>query len=58
MASTLGAHNPLRYRGYIYDTETGLYYMQTKQNPLYLVSLRIICRKTAILGLILKVLVI
>ena len=26
-ASTLGAANPLRYRGYIYDEETGLYYV-------------------------------
>lgn len=25
MASTLGAANPLRYRGYVYDSETGLY---------------------------------
>ena len=24
-AATLGAANPLRYRGYVYDTETGLY---------------------------------
>ena len=30
MASTLGAANPLRYRGYVYDTETGLYYLQTR----------------------------
>lgn len=27
MASTLGAHNPFRYRGYVYDAETGLYYL-------------------------------
>lgn len=26
MSTTLGAANPLRYRGYVYDTETGLYY--------------------------------
>ena len=26
MASTLGAANPLRYRWYVYDSETGLYY--------------------------------
>ena len=26
MAATLGTANPLRYRGYVYDTETGLYY--------------------------------
>ena len=30
MASTLGAHNPLRYRGYVYDTETTLYYLQSR----------------------------
>ena len=27
MADTLGVHNPLRYRGYVYDQETGLYYV-------------------------------
>ena len=30
MASTLGAANPLRYRGYVYDTETGLYYLSSR----------------------------
>ena len=25
MSATLGAANPLRYRGYVYDSETGLY---------------------------------
>ena len=30
LASTLGTHNPLRYRGYVYDTETGLYYLQSR----------------------------
>ncbi len=30
LASTLGALNPLRYRGYVYDTETGLYYLQSR----------------------------
>ncbi len=30
MASTLGQLNPLRYRGYVYDTETGLYYLQSR----------------------------
>ena len=30
MASTLGAYNPLRYRGYVYDQETGLYYLQSR----------------------------
>ena len=34
MATTLGAHNPLRYRGYVYDQETGLYYLQSRYyNP-------------------------
>ena len=27
LASTLGAQNPFRYRGYVYDAETGLYYV-------------------------------
>ena len=30
MASTLGTHNPLRYRGYVYDAETGLYYVSSR----------------------------
>ena len=30
LATTLGADNPFRYRGYYYDTETGLYYLQTR----------------------------
>ena len=30
MASTLGTHNPLRYRGYVFDQETGLYYLQSR----------------------------
>ena len=29
-ANTLGKYNPLRYRGYVYDTETGLYYLQSR----------------------------
>jgi RHS repeat-associated protein len=34
MATTLGQLNPLRYRGYVYDTETGLYYLQSRYyNP-------------------------
>jgi RHS repeat-associated protein len=32
--STLGCYNPLRYRGYVYDFETGLYYLQSRYyNP-------------------------
>ena len=30
LASTLGAHNPLRYRGYVYDPETKLYFLQSR----------------------------
>ena len=30
MASTLGAKNPFRYRGYYYDTETGYYYLNSR----------------------------
>ena len=34
MSATLGAVNPLRYRGYVYDTETGLYYLSSRYyNP-------------------------
>ena len=36
MASTLGAANPLRYRGYVYDTETGFYYLTSRYyNPVW-----------------------
>ena len=30
LANTLGQYNPLRYRGYVYDVETGLYYLQSR----------------------------
>lgn len=30
MAATLGKRNPFRYRGYIYDEETGLYYLRSR----------------------------
>ena len=30
LASTLGAINPFRYRGYYYDTETGFYYLNSR----------------------------
>ena len=30
LASTVGAANPIRYRGYYYDTETGLYYLVSR----------------------------
>ena len=34
MSATLGAANPLRYRGYVYDSETSLYYLSSRYyNP-------------------------
>ena len=34
MASTFGVDNPFRYRGYYYDTEKGLYYLESRYyNP-------------------------
>ncbi len=30
LASTLGMLNPFRYRGYVYDDETGLYYLNSR----------------------------
>ena len=34
MVATLGTVNPFRYRGYIYDEETGLYYLRSRYyNP-------------------------
>lgn len=34
LASTVGKYNPIRYRGYVYDTETQLYYLNTRYyNP-------------------------
>jgi RHS repeat-associated protein len=30
MADTIGQQNPLRYRGYYYDNETGLYYVSSR----------------------------
>ena len=30
LASTLGAQNPFRYRAYVYDAETGFYYLQSR----------------------------
>jgi RHS repeat-associated protein len=34
LKDTVGAKNPYRYRGYRYDTETGLYYLQSRYyNP-------------------------
>ncbi len=28
LAATLGKRSPFRYRGYVYDEETGLYYLR------------------------------
>ena len=34
LATSLGYYNPLRYRGYVYDQELGLYYLQSRYyNP-------------------------
>ena len=34
MSATLGTHNPLRYRGYVFDVDTQLYYLQSRYyNP-------------------------
>ncbi|MEA4933535.1 MAG: RHS repeat-associated core domain-containing protein [Lawsonibacter sp.] len=30
MANTLGKDNPFRYRGYVWDEETGLYYLRSR----------------------------
>ncbi|NCA93433.1 RHS repeat-associated core domain-containing protein [bacterium] len=30
LASTVGTNNPIRYRGYYYDSETSLYYLQSR----------------------------
>ena len=30
MANTMGKYNPFRYRGYVYDEETGLYYLNSR----------------------------
>ena len=37
MAGTLGEIQPFRYRGYVYDVETGLYYLRSRYyNPIWL----------------------
>ena len=34
LSATVGAANPYRYKGYRYDSETGLYYLQSRYyNP-------------------------
>ena len=37
-ASTIGQFNPIRYRGYYYDTETGFYYLQSRYLSLIHIS--------------------
>ena len=31
-AEEVGKDNPFRYRGYVYDEETGLYYLRSRQD--------------------------
>ena len=33
LAETLGTLNPFRYRGYVFDEETGLYYLMSADQP-------------------------
>ena len=40
MAETVGRLNPMRYRGYYYDSETGYYYLQNSDEILLPLSLR------------------
>ena len=36
LAASLGEINPFRYRGYVFDEETGLYYLRSRfYNPIY-----------------------
>lgn len=36
LANTIGTLNPFRYRGYVYDEETGLYYLRSRYyNPVW-----------------------
>ena len=36
LAATLGTLNPFRYRGYVYDEETGMYYLRSRYyNPMW-----------------------
>ena len=36
LAATLGTLNPFRYRGYVFDEETGLYYLKSRYyNPVW-----------------------
>lgn len=45
LADTLGTINPFRYRGYVYDEETGLYYLRSRYyNPVWYRFVSIDCR--------------
>ena len=36
LAATIGTLNPFRYRGYVYDEETGRYYLRSRYyNPVW-----------------------
>jgi len=53
LAGTLGAANPLRYRGYIFDEDSGLYYLQSRYyNPEWgrFINADKICNNSTILG--------
>ena len=53
MAATLGTLNPFRYRGYVYDEETGLYYLESRYyNPAWYRFVSIDCRIANIFNII------
>ena len=37
LSGTLGRRNPFRYRGYVWDEETGLYYLDSRYLNMYLI---------------------
>ena len=60
MAGTLGEIQPFRYRGYVYDVETGLYYLRSRYynpewqrfvnaNILFVISLYCYCKNNPII---------
>ena len=62
MANTLGKINPFRFRGYVYDEETGLYYLRSRYysvrqcrfvnaDVLYTDNLYSYCKNTPIIGI-------
>ena len=53
LAATLGTLNPFRYRGYVYDEETGLYYLESRYyNPAWYRFVSIDCRIANIFNII------